>query len=460
MTTIQLTPSDDLAAKIVAAATGVTFRFAPGTYTIKQTIVVPEGATLEGLGRMSFDKDHRPDGIGPELGIPELVAHPLLSGDMIALSSGSRLFRLRIRNVAGRINPGNVVVVASSERGDSLIAAIEDCELVNPYPPGADPALGPQGRGLLVFTRFRSGTNAPHDGSAIRVTMTNSLIRSPGHGTGVFAANFAANALLVLILRNNIIGGGLDAVGGVSRPDPVAYASTLILSERNLYRSDPFEPVPSKLVKAEKDLPFPGEKPVPRQKDDSVPQQKDVVLTDEGIKADLHSVVRAPIGWFLHGGAQPPPKPLATHPVTENQLVIDSKDDRIEDFEMGIYASGGWRRYNTAPGLSPSGNALDRNLVQMRLEDLQIDCLDNDFTLLGAEADGNFAPGDGNLLQVTRARGTRLLAKPNFFAHSGTFPAGEHAAPVAGSRNRLKIFDLSEVIPPGLGSNAPYRYFD
>jgi hypothetical protein len=70
--------------------------------------------------------------------------------------------------------------------------------------------------------------------------VTRSLIRSPAMGTGcgLFAFNFAPSASISVDVSGSVIGGGVIASGGVSRPDAVNDSRTVLASDHNPYRDD------------------------------------------------------------------------------------------------------------------------------------------------------------------------------------------------------------------------------
>ena len=65
--------------------------------------------------------------------------------------------------------------------------------------------------------------------------MTQSIVDTPNAGKAVFAMNFASRGKVIVNLTKNEIGGPLDVIGGLSRPDAVANATTTINSDGNHY---------------------------------------------------------------------------------------------------------------------------------------------------------------------------------------------------------------------------------
>ena len=240
---IVVTTTAELEASLSPANEGARILVRAGEYDVSHALTVPDGATLVGEGVMSFDEAGLPIGFEPTRRTL-IRSTPALVGDILTLGDGSVLRALSVEDVAGRL--GNLVAVLSRAAGDFISARIEDCEVVNPNGLGMT-QQGPTGHGLVVLTRNPNlGLDPPpHEDAVLRVELKRSILRSPGTGSGVFAINFASHGEIDLDLASNVIGGGLDSTGGVSRPDAVAGASVNIQSSRNLYRSDSPAPTPS-----------------------------------------------------------------------------------------------------------------------------------------------------------------------------------------------------------------------
>ena len=130
--------------------------------------------------------------------------------------------------------------------------------------------------------------------------MDHSIVRSPAGGIGgLFAINFASQSEVDLELRSNVIGGGLNATGGVGRPNAVTGSTVSIQSRRNLYRADNDAPQPN--------------------------------------------------GWSLIGGTTAPIPGLASKASTFNALSMHSNDDTIEGFPMACLPPA-----DSGPTRSPS----------------------------------------------------------------------------------------------------------
>jgi hypothetical protein len=358
---IVVTTTAELEAALVPANAGKRILVRAGEYDLGQALTVPDDATLVGEGEMNFDESGLPTGFAPS-GRTLLKSTPALVGDMLTLGDGSTVKRLAIEDAAGR--QGNPVVVSSRAAGDFVSAEIVECEIINPNPSVILPQ-GPIGRGLVVITRNPNlgADPPPHEGAVVWVRMTRSIIRSPGAGIGVFAINFASHAEISLVLQRSVIGGGLNASGGVSRPDAVTGASLSIQSSRNLYRSDSAAPTPT--------------------------------------------------GWSLYGGATAPVPGLASETSTFNSLQIHSNDDTIDAFATGISAIGGFRP-NTSSGPSSS------NCIDMNVHGLHLRTTTADLMLFGASSLVDVSPGDGNTARLLLRQASGSGPRANRYADSVT----------------------------------------
>lgn len=343
-----VTTTAQLETALAAASPGTTVTASATTYVLKESLRIPEGVTLEGAGTMTFDGAGRPAGLSGAG--TRLRAGPKLVGDVVSLANGARLRRVIVEDVPSR--SGNLILVCSAKPGDVVSATVEECEIHNPHGSGAGPE-GPVGRGILVFTRNpgRELSPGPDQGASVSLILERSLIRSPQRGSGVFATNFAPLARVELRLEGNVIGGGLDAQGGVSRPDTVHGSQTLIHSLSNLYRSD-----------------SPG---------------------------------GGGTGWALRGGATPPTDAIKPTAVEDNAVVLASTGDRLEGFDRGLYAGGGLRSFG-----SPVGPA-NRNGADLTLNGTIFSgSAVADVVLIGGEAGHpgpgkpDFPPGDGNEVRL------------------------------------------------------------
>jgi hypothetical protein len=221
--------------------------------------------------------------------------------------------------------------------------------------------------------------------------MRRSIIRSPGGGTGVFAINFAAHTEIGLVLLHNVIGGSLIATGGVSRPDAVTGASVSIESRRNLYEN-------------------------------------------QGPLANT-------LGWNLIGGAGSPAFPSAAS--TFNRLQIDSRNDTIQGFHLGIVAIGG-QRFLAGAGPS-SANRLDLEVHALRVQSTTAD-----LTLFGARSFvGGVSPGDGNTLRLLLRQSTGSGPRVNLYGDSWMdLGVGNELEIVGTERAFVRTNDDFDPIPP------------
>jgi photosystem II stability/assembly factor-like uncharacterized protein len=382
LASIFVTSSSELEAALEPANSGKQILVRAGEYEIGRALTVPDRATLVGEGDMRFDASGLPAGFSPS-GRTLLRSTPELAGNILTLGDGATVRGLVIEDAAGR-QGGNPVVVASRAPGDFVSAALALCEIINPNPSGITPQ-GPTGRGLVVITHDPNlaADPPPHAGAGVSVSLRDSIIRAPGAGYGVFAINFASHAQVRIALERSVIGGGLNAAGGVSRPNAVTGASVSIRSERNLYRSDSVEPTAN--------------------------------------------------GWSLVGGTTASIPNLVPGASTSNLLQVRSQDDRIEGFARGISATGGSRAVAAAE--PSSSNRTDLNLAGTRLQSTTADLV-----LFGAQSfvDGA-SPGDGNTLRVSlrQAIGSGPLA--NLYADSRTPSTGD-----LGTGNQLEVLGDAE----------------
>lgn len=311
----------------------------PGTYLVTTPLEVPDGAILQGKGVM-LGEDF-PTGIDP-LTESAIVAAPGFVGDLLTLGDGSRISRLVIRQVEG--SAGNAVVLGSRAPKDSVSATIWKCEIINPNAPGAGPQ-GPTGRGVVVIARNPNiaADPPPHDGADLKLSMRHSVVRSPGGASAIFGINFASEASVKLILKNNALGGGLDIAAGVSRGDLVRDSSTDIRSFDNLY------------------------------------------FAEEGFTP--------PFGVRLLGGSDAP-IPMGWPGGEFNYAGFRSRNDVIDGFALGVYAVAGNR-------FMPENDVSIGNIVELRLNDLVLNSLDADFVFWGAYSEGDdLEAGASNFLSV------------------------------------------------------------
>jgi photosystem II stability/assembly factor-like uncharacterized protein len=374
--TIVVTTAEELSAALVPANAGARILVSAGEYGVANPLTVPDGAILSGEGVMALDASKLPTGIVPA-GRTALRAAADLEGDILTLGGGSVIRGLVIEDVQGRA-AGNPVAVVSRAANDRVSARILECEIVNPNESGIA-SQGPTGRGLAVWTRNPNlGQDPPpHEGARLGVQMTRSIVRSPAPGVGVFAINFASRGRIDLDLDSNVIGGGVDADGGVSRPDAVTLASVTIASRRSLYRSDSPDPTP--------------------------------------------------IGWRLLGGTTAPIPGLASQASTSNTLRLHSNDDRIEGFGTGISAIGATR-------FNPLSEPSDSNAIELNLQGTLLQTASADLELLGASTfvDGVWA-GDGNSVHVVMRQSKGSGTRANVYANSAGNLGTGNKLEIAGS---------------------------
>jgi hypothetical protein len=387
---IIVSTSAELAAALTPENAGRRILARAGTYDLTAPLTVPDGATLEGEGVMQFDGAGLPAGFAAG-GRTTLAMTANVPGTMLTLGNGAAIRRLQVTDLAGR--GGNVVAVLSRRPNDRVAASVTESEIINLTPMGANPD-GPTGNGILVLTLNPNlgAEPAAHESSTLTAVVTRSLIRSPAAGVGVFAFNFAALGSVSVSLAGNVVGGGIVANGGVSRPDAVHDAMVTIESRRNLYRDDSSDPC-----------------------------------------ATPH------LGWNLTGGSGPL-LPLPVPETSRNALRVHSVADRIEGFANGVVASGS-RRFFPSPIAGPSsGNRIELELLGGTISTPSCGGAPfvRDFDLAGAFAGGDdFSPGEGNSVSVVLRGMTGSGARFNRY-ESALGPSGPLSRELQGD-NRLEF---------------------
>ncbi len=385
--------SAELVAALVPENAGRHIRVLAGNYSVTQSLTVPDGVKLEGEGVMLFDGAGLPTGFTAGTRTTFIMAANT-PGNVLTLGNGVTVRGIAIEDLAGRV--GNSIGVFSRDAGDQLSATIEEVEIINPTAHGIVPS-GPTGCGVALVTQNPNlgGDPPPHTGAALTTRMTRSLIRSTaaGIGCGVFAFNFAPVARISVDLADNVVGGGMIASGGVSRPDAVHDSRTVIQSQRNLYRNDS-----------------------PNQ---CAPQR---------------------LGWNAQGGSGVP-VPLQIAATERNTLRIHSVDDRIEGFTTAVSAAGG-RRFFGAPIAEPTtDNSVDLQLIGTGIATPSCGGASfvADFRLAAATVTGtSLVPGDGNTLRAVIRGVTGSGSRANVYADV-LGSTGPVSPAIQGTGNRLEI---------------------
>jgi hypothetical protein len=360
MAEIHVITADDLIHALSSATDGDVILFDSPDYTVGVPLFVPDGVTLKGAGVMGV-VDGLPVGFrGPTTTI--IKAGPDLKGNLVTLGNRSSLRGLVLQGASEFLvddeegRGGNTVAVASRGQHDVVSATIEGCELYNTItaPGGPD---GPAGGVILVYTRNpqQGADPRPHEHARVSLALTSSIVRTaPDGGTAVFAMNFASHGQVTVTLTQNDIGGSLDVVGGMARPDAVEHATTTVTSTGNHY---------------------------------SPPQTG----SDKG--------------WQITGGSTPPPPTFPSSANADsNTANANSTDDQIEKFQVGISAVGG-RRLNINHGTC-SNSTVNLTLTRMKLPTPTPDTAD--FEFVGALTLGHspFPTGDKNAVNVDVFAGT------------------------------------------------------
>jgi hypothetical protein len=351
--------ADELIDALRHAHPGDTIHLPIQVYTVDVPLLVPDGVTLQGAGVMQVV-----DGLPDRLGTPTTIkAGPGLRGNLLTLGNQSSLRGLVLRGANQTVEDdagcgGNTVAVASRGLQDIVSATIVECELHNQITSGGG-TDGPTGGAILAYTRNpKQGADpAPHEDAQVTLTLTLSIVRTPRDGKAVFAMNFASRGKVTIVLTTNDIGGPLDVVGGLARPDAVVGATTTVNSTGNHY---------------------------------SPPQS--------GSDA---------AGWQITGGSTPPlpsAAPVPNSNADSNTASANSADDQIEDFQDGIVAVGG-RRLDSNHGPC-SNNTVNLTLTGMTLATNPNTAAATDFEFAGAQSFGPFPAGDDNAVVVEVLAGT------------------------------------------------------
>ena len=390
--TIIVSSSAELVAALSPENAGRHIVVRAGAYAIDQPLFVPAGALLEGEGVMLFDDVGLPLGFAAGTRTTLSMTVKIL-GDVITLRNGATVRGLEIADLPGR--SGNAIAVVSGGPGDRVSATITETEIVNPNSHAMLPS-GPTGCGVVVLTanpNFGSDP-PPHEGAAMSALIVGSLIHAPatGIGCGLFAFNFASFGSVAVTLADNVVGGGIIANGGVSRPDAVHDAEVSVQSHRNLYRDDSPDPCASRHL-----------------------------------------------GWHLRGGSSVP-MPIPLPETSKNALRMHSVEDRIEGFTTGITALSGGRFF---PVHGPANdNSIDLELLGTTISTPS--CGGASFVAdLRLAAAGSSATGEGNSLRAVIRRVTGSGPRPNNLFGDLQAPSGA-LPPALSGNNRLVIVGSPE----------------
>lgn len=400
-----------LIAALQPANAGRRIELAAGEYAVDRPLLVPDGATLVGAGRMRLDDSGLPAGFEAGTATTIYVAAGF-NGDVLTLGHGSALQGLRVVDLANtealpNRRRGNVVFVGSRAPADTVTASVVACELVNPNAAGFSD-VGPHGHGIVALTLNPSlgAPPAAHEGALINVRVQGSIVRA-GTGAAIFANNFAARGTVRLRLEGNRFDGYLVVSAGVSRPDAVTDAVASVESRRNLYQR----------------------------------------------------AARPRVGWLLLGGSTSPHFLEAGIPgASRSTLRVASTDDRIEGFRHGIEAAAARR-------IGAQSTMLSDNSLELRLQGTRITTVGDgaaDLVLAGAlsEADplgapGEFPAGDRNALLVEMSGVQGSGPRRNVFAAV----LGPAQPSSQGTGNRLSVLGdaaafqrLNPGVVPGPGA--------
>jgi hypothetical protein len=347
------------------ARAGDTILLQAQVYKVGTPLFVPAGVTLQGASGMSLDAQGLP--IGFRGTTPTTIkAIPEFKGNLLTLGKNSLVRRIVLEGAKqAAVDRGNVVAVASEGPNDLVSAAIDECVLINNNESGGG-TDGPTGGAILAYTRNpqQGAPPPPHVEAVVTLALTKSIVRSHKEGKAVFAMNFASRGKVTINLTKNVIGGPLDIIGGMSRPDAVSNATTTINSHGNHYS----------------------------------PQQP-----SNGA------------AWQIVGGSSSLVSGNAN--ADSNSASVQSKDDQIENFQVGIAAVGGRRLTNT--GGTCSGNKVNLTLTGMKLA--TNGAPQADFEFVGARSSGEFPAGDNNAVVVDVLAGTNSDPLFHIYLHDADF---------------------------------------
>jgi hypothetical protein len=383
-------------------------RLRAGRYTLEAPLSVPDGVELAGEGVMRVDADGLPAGSVPGTETI-LVASERLQGDLVTLGDGTLLHGLRIEGPARDAGHrdatagGHVVVIASRRPGDRLQATLRECEIVN----HGDFRVG---RAVVVMTRNPGAGVAWHQGARVSTRIERSIVRNNADSNSVFAINFAGGGTVALDLERNRFEGTLSLAGGGGLPDRVEGATATLLSRNNLYVS---------------------------------------------------SGGTYPAGWQIIGGSVSPHL-LTTEGAESNSVRVESRDDRVEGYRIGILASAG-RLVSGMPGV------VKRNRGELLLSRLTIRTVGDgatDLSLHGALTDDNrgvpaepatrpaaTTRAEDNVLRVSIQGSTGSGHRKNVYAHVSPddFAAtatGQHSNRLDFTGSRAQFLDSNAAFDP------------
>lgn len=355
---------------------------------------------------MKFDDQGLP--VGFLTRTATIIAGPNLEGNLLTLGNRSSVRGLVLQGAppppegnAGHVPEadarpvGNVVAVASRGQDDIVSAAIDECVLINENDSGVGPDA-PTGAAVLVHTGNPKLGEAPppHEDAEVTVDVTQSIVEAAKDGKAVFAMNFASGGKVTIKLKKNDIRGPLDVIGGLSRPDAVVGATTTIISRANRY---------------------------------------------SGSGSDAAA-------WQVFGGSSPPFEAGPNSNSDSNTANVESRDDEIKGFQVGIVAFGGLR-------LNSDGGTCSYNEVNLKLLRMTIATRPPvatkppeaaaDFVFVGAQSAGPFSAGDANIVHVHMQQSTGSGRRENLYADSAGFGTGNQlvfkGTTVAFTRNNRRI---------------------
>jgi hypothetical protein len=394
--TVHVDSVDGLYAALARIESPRHIRLVPGEYAINRTLTVPDDTTLAGAGVMRYDVLGTP--IGFEPGTETILrVTETFAGDALNLGNGAVISGLVVRDLvtAGEAavgRAGSLVVIASRSAGDVVNAKVVECEIDNSNPPGIT-ADGPTGQAVVVMAR-NPGAHLdppPHGGARLAVRLERSIARTTSGGSAIFVISFAPGTTTHLELTNNRIAGPFGVAGGVSRPDPVTGARTMIHSDHNHYGSTNRGPgLPAWVIIGASSAPHHPHPGLPGASKNSV------TMRSTGDRIDGVVGIRAMAGRRIHS---------TSGPVSDNRVELDLQDLRIQTPASGgadLVLYGALAEPDT--GLGTAFRVGDRNVLSVRIDGATGSGMRANFYEADSGA-ATSAPGDAdNRLEIAGTR--------------------------------------------------------
>jgi hypothetical protein len=408
--TIEVTNSDELAAAVVPANAGMTIHVQSSCAPciVKNTLVVPDGASIVGDGVMTGEGR---DMAFVEGTYPTLQADPSLTGNMLVLDDGNALSGFRLQDVQaqnsdGTFSPrrGNVIAVYARQAGDSISVNLTDMDIGQPNIQQVTPQ-GPLGTGVIFLVPSTCGN------SVLNGQLSHSILRTTQYPGGarpeaLFAISYASGTQIDLSVSHNFFTGGGVAYSlhaGVPHPFPLTGSSLVVDSNANTFVFD-------------------GPMPDPVE------------------------------AWGISAGSSVPAPIRFGASSVGNYFSLVSTDDVIEGYGTGIRAIAGWRSFGfQAVQPVPSGtwagiSGISDNTAELTLRAMKVHATVVDLLFSAGEADCPnfldpvcFSPGDNNILRATLQGVKDGKSSPSTDYTNVFNNDGEASGSLAGMGNQLEV---------------------